>query len=91
MCGKIGHTVVRCYKHFDASFTSKEESASSATTDVWTSLGPLLRWVPGLTTRWALGLLDLCYTAPAGVERKDYGGIVLGYEDTHVRIHVKYS
>jgi hypothetical protein len=25
-----------------------------------------------------LGLLDLCYTAPVGVERKDYGGIVLG-------------
>jgi hypothetical protein len=24
-----------------------------------------------------LGLLDLCYTAPAGVERKDYRGIVL--------------
>jgi hypothetical protein len=25
-----------------------------------------------------LGLLDLCYTAPDGVERKDYGGGVLG-------------
>jgi hypothetical protein len=25
-----------------------------------------------------LGLLDLCYTAPVGVERKDYRGIVLG-------------
>jgi hypothetical protein len=24
-----------------------------------------------------LGLLDLCYTAPVGVERKDYGEIVL--------------
>jgi hypothetical protein len=22
---------------------------------VWTSLGPLLQWVPGPTTRWALG------------------------------------
>jgi hypothetical protein len=38
-----------------------------------------------------LGLLDLCYTAPVGVERKDYRGIVLGLEATHVRIHVKYS
>jgi hypothetical protein len=25
-----------------------------------------------------LGLLDLCYTTPDGVERKDYGGRVLG-------------
>jgi hypothetical protein len=25
-----------------------------------------------------LGLLDLCYIAPDGVERKDYGGGVLG-------------
>jgi hypothetical protein len=25
-----------------------------------------------------LGLLDLCYTAPGGVERKDYCGGVLG-------------
>jgi hypothetical protein len=25
---------------------------------VWTSLGPLPRWVPGPTTRWPLGLLD---------------------------------
>jgi hypothetical protein len=25
-----------------------------------------------------LGLLDLCYAAPVGVERKDYRGIVLG-------------
>jgi hypothetical protein len=25
-----------------------------------------------------LGLLNLCYTAPNGVERKDYGGGVLG-------------
>jgi hypothetical protein len=24
-----------------------------AATVVWTSLGPLHRWVPGLTTRWA--------------------------------------
>jgi hypothetical protein len=37
---------------------------------VWTSLGPLLGG--------PLGLLDLCYTVPAGVERKDYRGIVLG-------------
>jgi hypothetical protein len=45
---------------------------------VWTSLGPLLWWVPGPTTQWALGLLDFCYTVPAGVEHKDCEGIVLG-------------
>jgi hypothetical protein len=44
---------------------------------VWTSLGPLPRWVPGPTTRLTLGLLDLCCTAPDGVKRKDYGGEVL--------------
>jgi hypothetical protein len=33
----------------------------------------------------------LCYTVPVGVERKDYRGIVLGYEAVDVRIHVKYS
>jgi hypothetical protein len=26
---------------------------------VWTSLGPLPRWVPGPTTRWALGTTRL--------------------------------
>jgi hypothetical protein len=45
---------------------------------VWTSLGPLCWWVPGPTTRWALGLLDLSYTTPDGVEGKDYGGGVFG-------------
>jgi hypothetical protein len=28
-------------------------------TVVWTSLGPLPRWVPGLTTRWAPGTTRL--------------------------------
>jgi hypothetical protein len=36
-------------------------------TVVWTSLGPLPRWVPGPTTRWPLGLLDLGCTTPVGV------------------------
>jgi hypothetical protein len=44
---------------------------------VWTSLGPLPWWVPGPTTRWALGTTRL-HTAPDGVGRKDYGGEVLG-------------
>jgi hypothetical protein len=44
---------------------------------VWTSLGPLPRWVPGPTTWWALGLLGLGYTAPDGVEHKDLGGEIL--------------
>jgi hypothetical protein len=44
---------------------------------VWTSLGALSRWVPGPTTRWPLGLLDLGHTAPDGMGRKDYGGGVL--------------
>jgi hypothetical protein len=38
-----------------------------------------------------LGLLILGCTTPTGVERKDYRGILLGSEATHVRIHVKYS
>jgi histone deacetylase 1/2 len=35
LCGKEGHTVIRCYKRFDASFTgaSDPKSASSATTN----------------------------------------------------------
>jgi hypothetical protein len=48
---------------------------------VWTSLGPLLRWVLGSSTRWAprsLGIVDLYYTAPTGVEHKDYRGLILG-------------
>jgi hypothetical protein len=38
--------------------------------------------IPGLTTMVGtrvlnyLGLLDLCYTVPVGVKRKDYRGIV---------------
>jgi hypothetical protein len=32
LCGKKGHTVVKCYKRFDASFTgAPQKSASSAT------------------------------------------------------------
>jgi hypothetical protein len=45
---------------------------------VWISLGPLRRWVPGPTTRLALGLLNLGHTAPDSMGRKDYGGGVLG-------------
>jgi hypothetical protein len=37
-----------------------------------------------------LGLPDLFYTAPDGMERKDHCG-VLGYEAMHVRIHVENS
>jgi hypothetical protein len=33
--------------------------AHGVTTVVWTSLGPLPRWVPGPTTRWALGTTRL--------------------------------
>jgi hypothetical protein len=40
-------------------------------------LGPLPRWVPVMTTQWALGLPCLSYAAPDGVRRKDYGGEVL--------------
>jgi hypothetical protein len=41
---------------------------------IWTSLGPLLRWVPGLTTRWApqttqLGLHDTCWYGAQGLQR----------------------
>jgi hypothetical protein len=54
-------------------------------------LGPLLRWVPGPLLGGPLELLNLCYTTSVGVERKDYRGIVLDWEATHVRIHVKYS
>jgi hypothetical protein len=34
-------------------------SSSSSVTVVWTSLGPLPRWVPGPTTRWAPGTTRL--------------------------------
>jgi hypothetical protein len=34
-------------------------SAATASGVVWTSLGPLPRWVPGPTTRWALGTTRL--------------------------------
>jgi hypothetical protein len=44
---------------------------------VRTSLGPLLKWVLGPTTSWAPGTTQLGL-APAGVERKAYGGLVLG-------------
>ncbi|EEE57553.1 hypothetical protein OsJ_07890 [Oryza sativa Japonica Group] len=31
LCDKLGHTVVKCYKRFDASFTGEEKSAAAAT------------------------------------------------------------
>jgi hypothetical protein len=45
---------------------------------VWTSQGPLPRWVPDRLLGGPLGLPGLRYTAPDGVEHKDYGGEVLG-------------
>jgi hypothetical protein len=33
----------------------KEKKKEHARTVIWTSLGPLPRWVPGPTTRWAPG------------------------------------
>jgi hypothetical protein len=44
---------------------------------VWTPLGPLLRWVPGPTNRWAPKTTHLGCTAPTSVERKDYRMTVL--------------
>jgi hypothetical protein len=38
-------------------FQSKEGEGMAAV--VWTSLGPLPQWVPGPTTRWALGTTRL--------------------------------
>jgi hypothetical protein len=76
--------------HQDYSKTSCSTTKYSGLV-VWTSLGQLLRWVPGPTTRWALGLLNLCYTTPADVKRKAYRGLVLDKEATHVRIHLEYS
>jgi hypothetical protein len=37
----------------------EEKRVSSMVTVVWTSLGPLPRWVPGPTTRWAPGTTRL--------------------------------
>jgi hypothetical protein len=44
---------------------------------IWTSLGPLLRLVPGPTTRWAPRTTQLGM-ALARVEHKEYRGLVLG-------------
>jgi hypothetical protein len=62
-----------------------------ATCVIWTSLGPLPRWVPGPTTRWAPGTTRLVPHAPDGVGRKDYGGEVLRSEAIHVLYYVENS
>jgi hypothetical protein len=51
------------------------ERSEHAGTVVWTSLGPLPRWVPGLTTRWALGTTRLalhgtCWREAQGLQRR---------------------
>jgi hypothetical protein len=40
-------------------FDNKEAEKLAADIVVWTSLGPLPRWVPGPTTRWAPGTTRL--------------------------------
>jgi hypothetical protein len=53
--------------------TSHGSSCGSSV--VWTSLGPLPRWVPGPTTRWApgttrLALHDTCWREAQGLHRR---------------------
>jgi hypothetical protein len=43
---------------------------------VWTSVGPLPRWLPDRLLGGPLGLPDLRCTTPAGVEHKDYRGVL---------------
>jgi hypothetical protein len=45
---------------------------------VWTFLGPLPRWVPGLTTRWAPGTTRLVPHGTWWRGAQDFGGEVLG-------------
>jgi hypothetical protein len=45
---------------------------------VWTSLGHYSGGYQDRLLDGPLGLPDLCYTEPDGMERKDYGGGVLG-------------
>jgi hypothetical protein len=45
---------------------------------VWTSLGHYLGGYQDRLLGGPLGLPGLCYTAPEGVEHKDYTGVVLG-------------
>jgi hypothetical protein len=51
------------------------DEARCASLVVWTSLGPLPRWVPGPTTRWAPGttrlpLHDTCWREAQGLQRR---------------------
>lgn len=32
LCGKMGHTIIKCYKRFDTSFTGEKKSSAAATT-----------------------------------------------------------
>jgi hypothetical protein len=46
--------------------------------DVWTYMGPLLRWVPGPTTQWASGTTRLvlhgtCWRGAQGLQRNSVG------------------
>jgi hypothetical protein len=52
-----------------------DHHGSSAPSVVWTSLGPLPRWVPGPTTRWAPGATRLalhgtCWRGAQGLQRR---------------------
>jgi hypothetical protein len=64
-CGKDGHKREFCYKRRREVRMAKEWAnkdryhPSHGVLVVWTSLGPLPRWVPGPTTRWAPGTTRL--------------------------------
>jgi hypothetical protein len=57
---------------FVSNLLDEEESV------VWTSLGPLHGGYQDRLLGGPLGLPGLRYTAPEGVEHKDYTGVVLG-------------
>jgi hypothetical protein len=54
---------------------SKKSTQSDSDSIIWTSLGPLPRWVPGPTTRWAprttrLALHSTCWREAQGLQRR---------------------
>jgi hypothetical protein len=89
ICGKLGHSTLRCWKRFDKNFTRLEKMANTATTSY--HLDPVW-YADSAATYHIMGDLDkLTMTESYGVQEQVHTSKQCKYDDkAHQSIHYFY-